>query len=129
MRNKTFAVTVTNWEALSTNLQVYQDELPDLQARRAALAAFVAEGRLSIAQQIQADGARRDIVARRFELNREGNHLQQFLEAALRQHYGPDSPRLVQFGVRPRNLRRLPSTNPDAPGGLPENPGPPPSDS
>lgn len=123
MRNRTSAVTFTNWEVLSTNLLLHQAEFPELQASQQALAAYVDAARASIAEQAQSEGRTRDIVARRQELTRQGNHLQQYITAVLRRDLGASSPRLVEFGVRPRSLRRLPSTSPE------ENPAPPPSDS
>ena len=129
MRNKTLAVTLTHWEVLNTNLQLHQDELPGLQPSQEALAVFIEDVRATAAEQAEADGVVRGAVARRTELVRQGNHLQQYITAVLRREFGASSPRLVQFGVRPRALRRLPSTTPDDPDGEPENPAPPPSDS
>ena len=126
MRNKTLAVTLSNWEVLSSNLLLHQAELPDLQPNQVELATFIEDVRAAVADQVQADGKLRDIVARRQELTRQGNHLQQYIIAVLRREYGANSPQLLQFGVRPRALRRLPSS--ENPGNPEENPAPPPSD-
>jgi hypothetical protein len=131
MSNKTLAVTLANWEFLIANLELHQDELPGLQSSREELIAFVDAARATGAEQIEAEGAVSDIIARRRGVTRDGNHLQQYIAAVLRKELGPSSPRLLQFGVRPRALQRLPPTaTPEIPDEEPGSPpAPPPSDS
>lgn len=131
MRTKTLASTLTQWELLAGSLELHQAELPTLLTKRAALADFITANRAAAAVQIEAEGTLKDAVARREEITRSGNHLVQFIAASLRDQFGPNSPRLAQFGVRPRALQRLATTRPpETPDGGPgEPPGSPPSDS
>jgi hypothetical protein len=122
-----FPERLSQWQALSDNLLLHQSELPGLVPSQEALTQLIVEGRVFAGEQDQLEGARRDSISRRVVLEQRGIHLREYIAAALRKEYGVANQRLVQFGIRPRILRRRPSpSDPEPPG---ENPAPPPSDS
>jgi hypothetical protein len=50
----------------------------------------------------------------------EGNRIAAFLRAGARQHFGPDSEKLVEFGIQPTRGRRRKKVEPE----IPEEPPP-----
>jgi hypothetical protein len=127
MANQAFAILLTELEVLNTNIKNHLTELPRLQERQQQLETLIGDGRTLAASQTQLDGSLSDTIARRLELTQRGKHLREYLAAALRQELGTSSPRLLEFGVRPRRRRRRTTPEPgETPG---QNPTPPPSDS
>lgn len=122
-----FPERLSQWQALSDNLLLHQNELPGLVPSQQELALLIAAGRVYAGEQDQLEGARRDSIARRGELEQRGIHLREYIAATLRKELGVANQRLIQFGIRPRVSRRRSSpSDPEPPG---ENPTPPPSDS
>jgi len=74
---------------------------------------LVADGLDLVARQDAATAAVSDLVARRLILERQGDHLREFLDAALRRKLGVGSRRLKEFGIRPREPKTRHRPNPD----------------
>lgn len=121
MANLKIQGRLSNWEVLSTNLKNHRDALPALQPGQVSLEQLVAEGQALNALQSQLTAAVRDVTPRFEELLRRGSQLREFLAAALRNELGPESPQLIEFGVKPRRRRRRPAT-PTTPPAPPEPP-------
>ena len=127
MPNVNFAVLLNRWDVLKTNLLLHQDELPELQVSRQELATVIEDGLTFAANQAQLSGSLHDVVQQRDALAVRGKQLAEFIAAGLRHRFGAASPRLAEFGVKPRTRRRRSATSIDPPKTPPSDP--PPSDS
>lgn len=117
----TYLDRLNRWAVLSTNLKNRLGELPHLAAKQSEFEALVAEGLRLVAQQKQRTGEASELVDRRKALMLRGGHLRELLVAALRENFGPSSPRLVEFEIRPRG-RRQPAPDSEPPGDQLQNP-------
>jgi hypothetical protein len=114
---------LANWEVLNTNLKTNLAALPELQAGQERLETYIAEGQALVALQSRLTAEVRDIGPNRLSLVRRGSQHREFLAAALRNTFGADSQRLIEFGVKPRRRPRRSPTTPE--GEMPNPPAPP----
>jgi chromosome segregation ATPase len=96
---------LANWEMMSSNLKAQLADIPHLTADQAALEHLVAEGQALAAQQGIHLASLRETNRQRFDLEKRGDELQDRLAGALRCQFGPKSPKLHEFGVKPRASR------------------------
>jgi hypothetical protein len=97
---------LANWEMMSANLKAQLTDIPHLTADQAALERLVAEGQTLAAQQGVHLASLRETNRQRFDLEKRGDELQDRLSGALRCQFGAKSPKLHEFGVKPRAPRR-----------------------
>jgi hypothetical protein len=111
-------ILLAELHVLSSSVQSHQAELPELQSSQEELAGLVKQASALAAKIVHLEGSLKTAQARRDEILQKANHVREFITAGLRQRYGVSSPKLVQFGVRPRVGRgrgRKKSQTPDAP--------------
>jgi len=111
-----FQARQTRWDVLNANLKTHLEELPRLTDGQAELEKLINEDLALVAQQSQLTAKARDIVVQRRALAKEGNRLREFLAAGLRHRLGPESQKLVEFGVKPQ-ARKKKKKSPDTNGG------------
>lgn len=111
----TFKKKLTQWDALASNMKALLPEMENVGGDHAAFEKLVADGLDLVARQDAASAAISEIVADRLILERQGDHLREFLEAALRRKFGVGSRRLKEFGIRPREPKTRRRPSPDDP--------------
>lgn len=116
------AEIVAEWHQATTATAANAAELAHLEHLRILLEGLSDEFRSLTTQHDVLAASRQDISRRREELLVEGNRIAAFLRAGARQHYGPDSEKLVEFGIQPARRRRRKRADPVTP----EEPPPPP---
>lgn len=112
MPTRNFQAQLSRWEVLNTNLKTHLDQLPHLQPGQLELEQKIAEGKVLDAQQSQLTAALRQTVVRRQNLEKETNHLREFLDSGLRHAFGTTSQKLHEFEIRPRIRRTRAATVP-----------------
>jgi hypothetical protein len=109
------AEIVAEWLQTVTATAANAAELAHLDHLRIALEGLLEEFQGLSTQQDVLAATRQDISKRMVTLRIEGNRIAAFLRAGARQHYGPDSEKLVEFGIKPARRRRRKGTEPEAP--------------
>jgi len=97
-------VLLSEWRVLSAGLESRPARSVSPESQQ-ELAALIEEGTALSSEQVRLEGMLKTVIARREELIERGNHLREYLAAALRRELGASSPILLQFGVRPRGPR------------------------
>ena len=110
-----FKKKLTQWDILATNMKALLPEMDNVAGDHAAFTQTVADGLELVARQEAAVAAASETVAKRRLLERQGDHLREFLEASLRRKFGVGSPRLREFGIRPRDPKSKRRLQPDDP--------------
>jgi hypothetical protein len=108
MPRASFGQETSDWEALATALERHAEGLPHLQEQRAQLAAAVARAKLLHRRQAAQDTALRVTTAELQAARAVARELQARLRAGLKQQFGLHSPKLIEFGGRPKALPRTP---------------------
>lgn len=107
---------IRRWEQTSTATRGLVANFPFLQPEQLLLETSV---QVIKALQDQEEGARaqlEEVQRRRREALQEGSRSNQRLTALLRGHFGPDSERLIAFGINPeRSHRRTSRPDSEAP--------------
>jgi len=132
MSRKTFAVTQKNLELRSAALVVNSADLPHMEVPRQKVDAMLTELKDLTTQQASLTAAKQEISKRLAALNSEGQKMITFVDVGVRQHYGTQSEKLVEFGqqpFRPQPRIRLvgPDGKPVKPGTIPVQPPAPPA--
>jgi len=109
MSTRSFQEHLVDWEALHDNVGKRLEEFPHLAKDHAALEPLLAEGRVLESEQDLRKAELREINLRRRELEKQGRAVRNRLAAALKGAFGPDSLRLLEFGLQPvqRSRRKL----------------------
>jgi hypothetical protein len=112
---------VAGWEMTTTGFDANAQDLLFMQSQRDELAQ-VQEAFMTLSTQQAVWTARKQEATKLMqEQFRRGEQLVDFLRTGLRQHYGKDSEKLVEFGLQPfRSRPRSPKASPP----LPEAPAP-----
>jgi hypothetical protein len=98
---------VAGWEVTNTGLTAHKVE--HLEAHRVALEEKVARFKGLSAQHAALTTSKQEVGRQMRELFREMETLVAFLRTAVRQHYGKDSEKLIEFGLQPfRGFRKAP---------------------
>jgi chromosome segregation ATPase len=113
------AEILAEWKQTSTATAAHLDKLQHLNAQRTALENFHDEFQRLSAEQDTLAAARQEVSKRMQEILAAGNRTAAFLRAGARQHFGPDSEKLVEFGIRPFRSRRRKTTEPEPPSETP----------
>jgi hypothetical protein len=105
MARETHGITVQGWKRLIDSL-ADKDMHPTLKEYRETLLAMYQEA-LELAVKRDAHRAAKQEASRALEDTLErGRRLNSTIRVWLKKQYGPDSERLVEFGIRPRRLIR-----------------------
>jgi hypothetical protein len=111
---------VAGWEVTATGLTANQPELQHLDGHRVQLQESTVQFKELNTQFNVLVASKQDVCKEMQELFRRVETLVSYLRTAVRQHYGKDSEKLIEFGLQPFRGGRTPS--PKAP--LPEAPKP-----
>lgn len=103
---KTYADSITGWQRRLQALTANADEVAHLESRRTKLQGIY-EGTLGAMREQSAATASKQEASRLLEaLVAEGNKVDNFLCAGLREHYGNRSEKLAEFDLQPFRGRR-----------------------
>jgi hypothetical protein len=132
MSRKTFAVTQKNLELRSAALAANSADLPHMEVPRQKVDVMLTELKDLTTQQASLTASKQEISKRLAALNSEGQRMITFVDVGVRQHYGTQSEKLVEFGqqpFRPQPRIRLvgPDGKPVKPGTIPAQPPAPPA--
>ncbi|HYG62787.1 MAG TPA: hypothetical protein VEL74_09420 [Thermoanaerobaculia bacterium] len=106
MASLSFAEELNLNTLLTNNLRSHLGEMPHLTGLHNELEGLVSQGRLLEDQRGFYEGQLRHTNAQRRELEKKGRELRQRLASALRSSFGLDNQKLLEFGVKPRAVRR-----------------------
>lgn len=120
--NRQNAVYLAAWEALVKAVTANATALPQLDQPRANLQQKVEEIRGMIGEQGQHQAAKQDASKRIDKAITEGQQLAAFLRSGIRQHFGKDSEKIVEYGLAPFRGNRRASAPTTAPKPTPEPP-------
>ncbi len=110
-----------DWQRLATALTQNEAELPELSGAQGRLETLIAQVQDYLQRQATHAAAKQDASQTLIDLNTECNRQCTVIRFALKQHYGPRSERLVEFGIQPfRGRLRKPGTVPEPPPPQPE---------
>jgi hypothetical protein len=114
---------VAGWEVTGTGLAVNQPQLQHLDGHRIQLQEKTVQFKELSTQHNVLTTSKQEVGKEMRTLFREMETLVAYLRVAVRQHYGKDSEKLIEFGLQPFRGGRTPS--PKAP--VPEAPAPDPT--
>jgi hypothetical protein len=104
------------WQRLKTALQVNQEDLPELENQRAQFETLVGQAQDLFQSQAALAASKQETSQQLVDLMSECRRLATVLRFSLKQHYGPRSEKLTEFGLQPfRGRTRKPSTPPPPP--------------
>ena len=107
------ADTLADWRQTSTATAANAADLAHLDHLRILLESLMEEFLSLSTQQDVLAASRQDISKRMVAVRIEGNRTAVFLRAGARQHYGPDSEKLVEFGIQPARRRKRKKAEPE----------------
>lgn len=110
---------VAGWEVTGAGLAANQDQLQHLEGHRAQLQESTVQFKALSTQFNALTTSKQDVNKEMQALFRQVEALVAYLRAAVRQHYGKDSEKLIEFGLQPFRGK---TPSPKAP--LPEAPKP-----
>ncbi|HEX3126834.1 MAG TPA: hypothetical protein VH394_05850 [Thermoanaerobaculia bacterium] len=99
------------WQRLKSALQVNQAELPELQLQRAQFETFLGQAEDLFQTQAAHAASKQQASQQLTALMLECQRLATVLRVTLKQHYGPRSEKLTEFGLQPFR-GRAPKTAP-----------------
>ncbi len=114
----TYTGKLGDWQRILTSIAANAADLPQLEIPRAQLAALLAEA-LDVKQQQAASRATKETASQKLQtMVVSGQRLAALLRQGLKQHYGPESPKLTEFNLQPfrgRNQTPVPTPTPTPP--------------
>jgi len=112
-RETTYAGKLGDWQRILAPLDANAADLPHLEIPRAQLSALLAQA-VAIKKQQAASRATKQTSSEQLQTTIvEGQRLAALLRQAVRQHYGPASPKLTEFNVKVfRGRAKTPDTPP-----------------
>jgi len=117
--NRTMAQERTNagklgsWQRLNVTVQANSADLPQLEAQRLRLETLIGQGLDLTKEQLAFRASKQDKSQQFQAVMDEGTRLATFLRAAVKQHYGPTSEKLAEFGLQPfRGRKAKPAADP-----------------
>ncbi|HZF08625.1 MAG TPA: hypothetical protein VFE33_07545 [Thermoanaerobaculia bacterium] len=112
-RETTYAGKLGDWQRILAPLDANAADLPHLEIPRTQLAALLAQA-VGIKKQQAASRATKQTASQQLQTTIiEGQRLAALLRQAVRQHYGPSSPKLTEFNVKVfRGRANTPATPP-----------------
>lgn len=124
---QSYAENGKEWEGLLRSLVANIAQLPQLEGARVKLEGLLAGFRDLAAQQAIHQAAKQEVSKQIQALVRDARKTATMIRAVLKEHYGHDSEKLVEFGVQPFRARiRKATVKPPAeePAPVPEDPQP-----
>jgi len=119
-RETTYAGKLGDWQRILAPLDANAADLPHLEIPRAHLAALLTKA-VGIKKQQAASRATKQTASQELQATIvEGQRLAALLRQAVRQHYGPASPKLTEFHVKVFRGRANTPAPPPAPAPAPE---------
>jgi hypothetical protein len=112
---KSYADVVTGWKELGAGFASNAGKTPHLETHSQELEDVRAQVESLSAQQAVHTAAKQDLTKRIQVLLDEGQKLATFLRVGVRQHYGRDSEKLVEYGLQPFRGIKRPTTTPPPP--------------
>lgn len=110
--NKEHAVQLAQWESLLTSIAANAADLPQLELARTDLQKKLEEIQALRTLQGVHQAAKQDAVKKIAATIKEGKQLAVFLRTGVRQRFGKESEKLIEFGVPPFRGRRRTSATP-----------------
>ena len=116
---QSYAESSKEWEGLLRALIANLVQLPQLEGARAKLEGLLAGFRDLVGQQAVHQAAKQEMSKQIQALVRDGRKTATMIRAVLKEHYGHDSEKLVEFGVQPFRARirkptvKTPAEEPD----------------
>jgi len=112
--NPTYPVTLKKMELRNKALAANSGDLPQLELTRVRLDAMTTEMKDLTAQQASQAAGKHDTSKRIAALVRESRKMLTVVDTVIKQHYGNQSEKLVEFGVKPfRSAPRVRLVGPD----------------
>ena len=119
-RETTYAGKLGDWQRILAPLDANAADLPHLEIPRAQLAALLAKA-VGIKKQQAASRATKQTASEQLQTTIvKGQRLAALLRQAVRQHYGPSSPKLTEFNVKVFHGRAKTPDTPPATAPAPE---------
>jgi hypothetical protein len=113
-RETTYAGKLGDWQRILATLAANAADLPHLEIPRVQLAAFLSQA-VEIKQQQAASRAAKEAASLQLQTAIvDGQRLAALLRQAVRQHYGPRSPKLAEFNLKVfRGRTTTPASTPE----------------
>ena len=105
MPRETHAVTVHGWRRLGNGLEANVGDYPNLEGHCVRLKEMTERAHALVVKRNALDAEKQAVTSELQTLLEEGRKLATFLRLGMRQSYGNDSEKLVEFGIRPRRRR------------------------
>jgi hypothetical protein len=116
MANKTrYADHTKEWEEILAAVKVNASELPQLQLGSEKLGKLLGEFRDLEVQQAVHQANKQQVSKRLQVLMTEGKKVASMMRAVIREHYGNQNEKLVEFGVSPLRTRSRKPASPVEP--------------
>jgi hypothetical protein len=106
---------LNGWDNTGAAAAAHATELPHLDAPRNKLAGLLEQARSLAVQQSALTASKQEVAKRLQQVLREGDALVDLLRTGAREHFGPTSEKLVEFGVQPFRGRARARKTPVAP--------------
>lgn len=109
---------VAGWEVTNTGMVANQEQLQSLETLRVSLEERTTYFKTLFAQFGALTTSKQEMVKEMQEVFRQNETLVVLLRNALRQHYGKESEKLIEFGIQPfrgRKSRVTEKPTPEAP--------------
>ena len=106
---------VTDWDQSASAAEANAAELPHLEAPRVKLQGLATQVRGLLVEQSSLAAAKQDVTRQLEKALRQGQSLADFIRTGAREHFGPTSEKLVEFGMVPfRGRSRKKGSEPTA---------------
>jgi len=105
-RETTYAGLLGSTTALTAALAANAADLPHLELTRTKLEQLLAETAANVKQQKAVSATKQDLSKKLRKQITEGQRLTTALQKLLKEHYGLDSEKLVEFGMQPFRGRK-----------------------
>jgi hypothetical protein len=121
MARDRIGATTKGWQRLTASLAANATDVPHLDAHRARLADLLTQVQILGNQQAALTASKQEVTKLFQAALAEAHTVAAFLRSGLREKYGKEAEKLVEFGLRPfRGIRRR--KEPESPEPAPENP-------
>jgi hypothetical protein len=114
-RETTYKGKVEGWERLSERLTANAGELAHLETSRAKLEGMMTQARQIAAAQAAQTAAKQQASQAMKTVIAEGDRLASVLLASIKEHFGPRSEKVAEFGAKPFRGRKK-KVAPETPG-------------
>jgi hypothetical protein len=99
---------LSSWEIMIKAVSANPEDAPHLQEQFGQLTAFLEQARSIVAEQAAVTARRQDLSKQLRETISAGNKLATLVRHGLKNRYGNDSEKLVEFGIQPLRRRIRP---------------------